>query len=83
MQRCVSRVRADSVTEQNTDFEESLLNGCLLQCAWTEIKCDLLGEAEPWRAGVLGSRTCWLLVLFFKEGSSLSAAYFTGTNCLL
>lgn len=32
-------------------FENSLLNGCLLQYAWTEIKCDLLQEAESWRPG--------------------------------
>jgi len=46
----------DSIGKQNVNFENSLLNGRPLQRAWTEIKCDLLWEAESWGPGAFAQQ---------------------------
>lgn len=38
----------------------------LLQCAWKEIKCDLLQKTESWRP-------CWVHCLYLGRGASCSA----------
>lgn len=53
------------------EFWEVPVKCCLLQCAWREIKCDLLWEAGSWRPGAPVQQNLLGAPFVLKEGEIL------------
>lgn len=62
------RTCVDSIREQNVNFENSLLIVCFCSMSGRRSNVTYFRKLNPGDPGLPYSITCWLLLLFFKEG---------------